>query len=358
MPENTESMDPSRLAETKSLSSPANLRSANSMSIGHNQVEYHGRLKDPTKQPMEVATRPPPELPTGESTEEEASTRTERLVTNAKRTHFWFRPKAEERTVPPELFRLWTERKDEIATLYSNVEYWHGTGNKQQREGEVVDVLDCIIGQGGFAPAADNFDMTRGGQFTISVTDRRMYARAYAQMYLPEGETLGYEYLPSDYWFRRYIVGSVDPIAAANDGALYAWRKAKEKMETASIDTASPGFRANYQSWISKVRLGQVPKGMGILEARSNIPGNFPLLFGIKNRVVTPVPIGSALSRYETRTTDPIPLSGLTHIEVPLAHVTDVQERLRSKGIVLPILPLELGEIQVSRLSPDQLVRV
>lgn len=75
-----------------------------------------------------------------------------------------------------------------------------------------------------------------------------------------------------------------------------------------------------------------------MLSGVSDIPGNFPIIVGIKDIKTLPLE-GSTMYTFEDRVDTPIPIENMTHIQVPWKYVSQVQERLS-----IPVLPIELCE--------------
>lgn len=261
--------------------------------------------------------------------------------------------------IPPILKDEYDKRKPEIESLYSQAAYWHGTGRRQYRGGQVVDVLERLVSDGGLVPQKDPFDTKSGVGQTVSLSDRRMYSGGYAKMNLAIGENLGYEYMSSEFW--GIFLHNTIRVAMGNNklettvrAARVLWAHLKERKNPAYLFKIAQSAR----SWASKVTRQPYNEPMSkVFTVHSDISGNYPILIGVKDGAFKPTQTAEFISLYETRSTTPIPFSDFTHIEVPQAHVQETQDYLNQKGANnVPVLAMELGEIHSSQFSPAQLI--
>lgn len=111
-------------------------------------------------------------------------------------------------------------------------------------------------------------------------------------------------------------------------------------------------FVGKTQTWINSIRQ-DTHRQRNFIEilssVRSDIKGNYGLLFGIKTEYVKPVNYDKTVERFETRTLKKIPLRAFTHIEVPLKDVEITKSFLKKKKIKLLVVPLDYGEIYFNR---------
>jgi hypothetical protein len=264
--------------------------------------------------------------------------------------------RASESTSSPRIEQMYQERRGEIRDIYSKVGSWHGTGRYQydRANGEVKDVLSGIMDTG-LVPSEDRWDSATGVVHTVSGTPSRMYARVYADMHRGPGEELAYENHPSGYWSRRFVASSV----ANSFKEKHEQEKRQERP--VRVDGSKPSLPSprrvftGFAAWSQKVERKHTP--WRILTARSDIPGNYPILFGIREGSFTPAPTAAYLAAHEHRSRDVIPTAEFTHVEVPVAHVEETRKLLESRGINLPILEMELGEKYSSEFSPYELMQ-
>ena len=244
--------------------------------------------------------------------------------------------------LPDHLIQEYSANKDYIADLYKKTAYWHGTGRMQYKNGNVVDILESLITAKGLVPEKDKFDLGKGEMTSTSITNRRMYASLYAKMHDTNDAQLAYEYFPKKFWSNVYlaVVGRL----AGNE--LFSG--------TTVIDKVKMGikFANNWRNWFKKI-MRHPPLKPSLSKARSDIPGNYPVLLGINDSVST-TSASDYISAYETRVDKPIPIDSITHIEVPLSQMGRTIDFLKKKGVTLPIIPMEYGEIFSSQFTPRQ----
>lgn len=261
--------------------------------------------------------------------------------------------------IPTILKEEYGRRKPEIEDLYAKASYWHGTGRSQYRDGQVVDVLDRIINDGGLVPQKDPFDTKTGVGQSVSFSDRRMYSGGYAKMHLAVGENLGYEYMPSEYW-GVFLQNTIREAMGRNkwETALKAgkilWSHLRERKNPAYLFNIAKSARR----WASKVTKEPYAEPMSkVFTVHSDIPGNYPILIGVKEDAFIPSQTAEFISLYEKRAATLIPFQSFTHIEVPQAHIQETQERLnQGGGKDVPVIAMELGEIHSSQFSTVQLI--
>ncbi len=248
-----------------------------------------------------------------------------------------------------------------ISKAYSEAYYWHGTGRyhyghnhtsryEKSNSEKLLDILKSIIHNDGLTPHYDPW-IKIGGKYiyTTSLTCCRMHARLYADTHRYEKSFAEFEYGSTRYWlFLLMILVSFaiirHPIKSARDFVkMLASRSALESAKT----------------WIKAVRRDykfKILKFWQIFELKSDIPLNYPLLFGIKKEIVKTISVTPFMDKFESRTDQQIQLTGFTHIEVPLNRVKETQDFLLSNAINLPVIPLEFGEIYCSQYSAQKLI--
>jgi len=234
-----------------------------------------------------------------------------------------------------------TMGKVEVAS--KQTEYWHGTGRYQYRDGKVVDVLRGMIEQDGLLPQRDDIDLV-GVMNSVSLARSRTYARAYADMHEngQKGERNGSALL----WSAAFI----GPLALKIAQEEKVWRPENRRRVREHFGAS------NSAQWYRKVR--QEPTGtLGVFAYGSDIEGNYPMLFGIKDGVVTPTKTSGSVAVHEVRSTDPISFSDLSHIEVPEIRVAETQTMLAEAGYEVPVMAIEDFEAYSARRPFAEQVR-
>ena len=87
----------------------------------------------------------------------------------------------------------------------------------------------------------------------------------------------------------------------------------------------------------------------------SDIADNYPILIGVR-RVEQQVNLSPVFKAYEVRTPVGIAIQDITHVEVPQDKVTSTKAFIESYGLVIPVLPIELGELQASHKTFSELL--
>lgn len=255
-------------------------------------------------------------------------------------------------------FSIYKQYESMIEDCYKNVEYWHGTGRyhysysgKSKYEGiknnNYIDVLLSIINEGGLAPHFDPWIPVEGkiGE-TTSLTRFRMYARLYAEIHQYEKNNFEYEYGSLKFWFVFLLIFQI------RAGKFLRNIKNGYHMFT------SRKFKNDSQVWMKTLRkdLDRNPvKLHEFYNLRSDILLNYGLLFGIRNSIAT-MPLDEFTKRFETRTNKKITFDDMSHIEVPLANLQETQKLFDQYNITLQILPIEFGELYMSKKDLKNLV--
>ena len=200
--------------------------------------------------------------------------------------------------------------------------YWHGTGRYQYQDGVVVDVLGRIAQHRELRPAPDPFDAS-GQMNSISLARARIYARAYADLHR-NATAPSERYGSSVFWSVVFLSDSVLE-AAREEGSL---RRVIKRLEQSGKD-----------EWHTKVN-GQPLSVFASFAVGSDIPGNYPMLFGLSSAVG--LPISRALALHEVRSGKPISLdSQITYLEVPRSHIAETKALLVAHNLALPVYALE-----------------
>jgi hypothetical protein len=250
----------------------------------------------------------------------------------------------------PELLGIFQQYEQQVAELYSQVDQWHGTGRYQvvyEDEGrtrvkEVQDILKHIA-ESGLKPQADNFDKLRGrGTSSISTTVARPYAMMYAALH--NGNELQYRFHDSKYWTMQTALGAFRriPEVILEEYRNYGLKGVIEARPT----MMRKGKVTDAMNWKKKVD----PSILGEFE-------DYPIVIGLREGAFNPVRMSMLIKAYhEQRSHDPIPLDTFSHIEVPLSHMDESKQILEEKGVTLPVIPMEMGEIYSTKFSPRSLV--
>lgn len=216
---------------------------------------------------------------------------------------------------------------------YSTAEYWHGTGRYQLRNGRVIDVAANIAASECIMPSRDNFDFKRDMD-SISLARARVYARAYADMH-GKGNEEDYRYGSAKFWACAFL----GDIAVEATREIQAYKPAGYKQ---MMDHLKQG---DVNKWISKV----APKRNGVMdlyERGSSIPDNYPVLINVKDEFIHS-DTSKAVSIHEARAEEPIPLSMVNHIEVPMSRVIETEKIFKDTEVI----PIEYGESHSSDYS-------
>lgn len=228
-----------------------------------------------------------------------------------------------------------------VGKLHRQATYWHGTGRYQRRRGEQVDVLRAIMRGGAINP----FDPKLGLTERISLTSQRLYARAYADMHSDRPEQLRRFVRAQDaanfYVVRptiRHIIRTARE-RGHDEGFLGGLQPIREAVHKRRPKVPQP--------WRDKVTSRPVDT-MFAFGAGSDIPGNYPALFGIDADIN---PIATSIAIRETRevqVADSITLGHVTHVEVPEDKIDEVSILLSENGWSTPVIAIEHMEQYVS----------
>lgn len=218
-----------------------------------------------------------------------------------------------------------------IQGIYRDVWRWHGTGRYQYLPPHyhaVIDVLASIGVAGGLIPHYDPLDYVKGPMHSVSTSPSRLYASLYAQPHYEKGGRIRYSWATAAGWmfYLKEIV--------KKDNRLL-----KGKFRT------EHGLRGQPVAYFHKKYTRQPVQDRTLfLGGLSDIPGNYPLLIGIRENAFEEAHIADVLRTHESRSKTPIPYHLFTHLEAPLNYRTEVKEKLAECSIDLPIIPIEWGD--------------
>lgn len=252
-----------------------------------------------------------------------------------------------------------------IERCYTSAGYWHGTGRyhyyhandsryEEATQERVVDVLASILNEGALTGHQDLW-VKVGGQYrkTVSVAPSRMHARLYAHIHLREGVWLEYVFGGTRFWTGFFIFIASFGIISRID---------KKEREFIKWTIFNKNFLKHARTWASAIRcnLDQyiVLPFWRAYDLRSDISGNYGILFGIKRSAIKGDGILPFIKNIEVRIEKTIQLEDMTHVEVPLENVEETRRMLLSRNITLPVIPLEFGELYCSQFPLSKLAHV
>ncbi|HSW74537.1 MAG TPA: hypothetical protein VLG16_01575 [Candidatus Saccharimonadales bacterium] len=247
-----------------------------------------------------------------------------------------------------ELQALPTRQNDQIRTIYSDVGYWHGTGRYQYHDGEQIDLLAAIAKDGGLRPQYDGLDFA-GPKSIISTARSRMYSRAYADMH-GKGSAEESRHGSSMFW-------------AASFGGDFVIEQLKEYARDRRTWSRSGRAEIRRQfkdsggeEWYKKVTTTRTSV-QKLFHTGSDIPNNYPILFGVRTGSFEPAQQSRALAITEARSTQPLLFAdAITHIEVPQARMEETSAVLETFEHSLPILALEDAERYAAGMKLSELI--
>jgi len=221
----------------------------------------------------------------------------------------------------------------EIGELYGQTWRWHGTGRFHHHEDQVRDVLKEIIEKDGLIQHEDPLDYTRGVMQSVSTSPSRIYSSLYAQLHYEKGKRLRNTFQTTAGWL--YYTGSIAIQAALHDRRLFN----KRFREEHNLDKKGTSY---FHEKYAKFPVTGLDMRFGGV---SDIPGNYPMLIGIKEGAFQESNIAQVLRTHESRSETPIPISSFTHIEVPDQNVEEVRDLLnQAVKEHVPVIALEWGE--------------
>jgi len=311
----------------------------------------------------------------------------------------------------PEIRQIYEGCRADIERVLAETEYFHGSGSHQYVKGEEkpVDKLSPIL-KAGLVPHDDLLSETFVGRKipSVSMCQQRQYARVYADLAMPEGQKLDYEYGSRRFWWwyfgAKMDVASKlevlkDPkkrkLAIINIWNLYIsklfvqrnlspkWSSAKniwnnsvyrllashpdwDKMLKSKGQEPSQDFEEEATTWLdryvrpkrkgSKKSLWKMKWRTIMLNEKSTIPDNTPLLLGIKKGAVQPLQLkNKAVAMYEVRTDKPVTPDQFSYVEAPLANIEAVRKQITEAGLSFPVIPMECMEHHMREQSFSEL---
>lgn len=245
---------------------------------------------------------------------------------------------------------------------YTEATYWHGTGRYHYyhpsdsryegvASGQVVDVLESIVADGGLAAHQDLW-VRINGKFlkTVSLSPTRMHSRLFAHVHLCDGEWLEYVFGGTRFWTGIFFA------LVAKELMLHRNSNQRSFVKQAMFKGS---FFQNAYTWGRALRRdSNFPPVWKAYNLRSDIAGNHPILFGLKKEAAPTDSTIPFLWQMEVRVPGLISLKDFTHVEVPQARVKEVRSFLARKNISLPVIPLEVAELHCSRMRLSQLIYV
>jgi hypothetical protein len=248
----------------------------------------------------------------------------------------------------PQLEPFKLNDKTGYAQTLKDVAYWHGTGRYQYgKDGKTSDILAAILKQGGTRPLVDLFDMKHGKMTSTSVALHRMYARVYGDMHEYGGANLSQRYGRPRLWMYYFIM-------AIN---LHATREMKLWNSKTRHEQHAAWRKMGREQWCVKVHQNPVDSVGDFFDIGSDIKGNYPILFGLKQSSYNFLKTADYVARYECRIGNSIQVEDFTHLEVPANKVQEVKRLLKKYGYVnLPVFALEACEEYCSHQHFSNLV--
>ncbi len=231
--------------------------------------------------------------------------------------------------------------------LYKQTKYWHGTGRYQWGSEGRVDVLEAILQQKAFIPFPDKYDARLGAQpvVTVSFATVRLYARCYADMHHQNPATLS-RYVEASHAISFFIVRPYVRYrykqARSHPDGLLAGRRAQRRGDRVRL--AQVG-----RHWTAKIRKDPV-NPMLVFRAGSDMQGNYGVLFGFDKGVELDLTHDAFTETKEVRANTSVPLSRLTHLEVPAEKRKEVELLLHKYGLHVPVVATESMEEYASTL--------
>ncbi|MDB4992186.1 MAG: hypothetical protein JWL75_431 [Parcubacteria group bacterium] len=216
-----------------------------------------------------------------------------------------------------------------LVKLYARAGLWHGTGRYAHQDGQVVDLLQGIIKEGGLTPHLDRWDQKRGDSYTISIARARVYARLYAELYrTTEDRNLIRSIRPRMVWSAYFFLSA----------KWVAWN------EYTVFRPHITDVREKSAEWTK--RLARKPRSFtgAFLFGASDISENYPILVGIRPGSIHPTRGSRFIDLHEERSSSAVSLTDFTHIEVPRKNIEETMRIIRKANILLSVLAIEDGD--------------
>lgn len=257
-------------------------------------------------------------------------------------------------------------QRAQIEALLAQTWCYHGTGAKHylhQGESkydgiidEVGDSLGSFLSEG-LKPRHDMYNqlLQTGADNSISLSENRMYARLYAELFLYENDELAYMYGPRPFWWRLTGVKSVRlQTQAILHMPIVELMKSLKRINPREKQT----MKGKVKLWTGSIRKDGKYKDdpFGAMSrAKSDIESNFPIIIGVREDSFKPLPIKFTVMRaYEKRSSEVISSEQFSHLQVPLSKVDAVRQRVQELGLDLPIVPIEFVELIQSEMPLEE----
>ncbi len=251
--------------------------------------------------------------------------------------------------LPPALEIQYLEQRDRIKQIYREVELWHGTG--RYADSGAVDVLVGIVDTQEIRPHQDIWDGTLKTTKTISATKIRPYAVTYADIHLQptEGELLFKDPRKWGGLIKRLTAPHILSLIRDARYFLHQRQEAIKWMEnkTGQQIITRNGIKGKVDAWRQAANFGKL---------RSAIPGDYPILIGLLPNAFEPIKTAGYIGATERRTNQPIQITKINHLEVPLKYIEQTKVLLQDRGIFIPVLPREFGERYSTEFTQREIV--
>jgi len=253
---------------------------------------------------------------------------------------------------------IYKTNKEQIEEVYSKVTHWHGTGRYHYqvdgnskydgsiKEDSLEDVLSEILDKGCIVPSLDPLIQSDNRyKESISTTKWRIYGRIYLELHSTDETAPKITFGSRLDFLKFFLLFSIFSVPIW--GLPIAYFKTHR----------DPKLKERCPIWASTINNTFKSKGNAASDlinicgkGRSNIRGNYGLLFGISDKGLIKADINPMVALFETRFPKSIGLENITHIEVINSKVEEVRNILKVKGIDIPVLPLEACEIYTSKI--------
>lgn len=234
----------------------------------------------------------------------------------------------------PKLPTFSQAEQDRYRQVTASTKLWHGTGRYQHAPQGTTDVLHKILQDRALLPAQDAYAVFSGGQAmtSTSLTPLRIIARCYGDMH-GKGHKEPNRYGDALTWVSYYY------------GLFYA------RLYTAQYWTV----KRHYANWHRQTHDAKGHNTWGkkanqsaqdvwdVFGLGSDIAGNYPIVIGVR-AIADTIPLSKIFSDCEVRVGRAITWAEITHLEVPLSKVAEVQAMLAKNDLTMPVEPIELGE--------------
>lgn len=246
--------------------------------------------------------------------------------------------------------------RDKIPLILAKTGAFHGTGAKQyprkwESPSEAPDQTLQRILRDGLQPQYDPLNTKLGfpDLATISLSRVRRYAQLYASLFQDENEVSLRDRLDRVMGWTLFLM-----IMAGNINL--------KKILGDIINGEKTEIR--FEHWTRSFRndgrysRDRVSALLGIFLGSSDIRGNFPVIIGVRNGGFSPLQVEDPfVSRFEIRSSQTISPHAFTHLEVPYAHVSDVEALVKKAGLDIPVIPLEFLALLERDKNPLQEIK-